>query len=62
MLNEKTFHFSVTEGRSARGWTVLIAANGSSEFMAVFRAERDARKFADIERRKVGLRPVYADI
>jgi hypothetical protein len=62
MYNDKTPYLNVIEGRSARGWTVSIAQNGANLFMAVFRAERDAQNFADTERRKVGLRPIYADI
>lgn len=61
MQNAKTPYLNVTEDRSARGWTVSLAQNGSNLFTAVFRAEQDARVFADIERRKVGLRPVHAD-
>lgn len=62
MPNDKTPYLNVTEDKSARGWTVSIAQNGANLFMAVFRAERDAQKFADIERRRVGLRPIHADI
>ena len=62
MYNDKTPYLNVTEDRSNRGWTVSLAQNGANLFTAVFRAERDAHQFADIERRKVGLRPIYGDI
>lgn len=50
---------AVTEEKSLRAWTVSVLVSGQNLSFAVFRTRQEARSYADPERRRFGLPPVY---